>query len=287
MVKSLFLFVAVLFLSVAIRAQNFYLKPRVRYHIPVTRQEAPEFFNAAIVVATGSGYYYTDIITYNSKFSLAKGPDYGVTLGYRFNDHIGIETGLQYFEEKQELNSEDVFPHYPIGSTSWQFRSFNATPSLVISHTTGNFTLSANAGLLAGLTSLGRSVFFDNKRRTFKFNSSLSTGYTIGLELGLKISSAFALTAEAGIQNQFYKPRKALIQYDDFSYYELDELPVYLRKIIYVKDIDNETVYYDNQSDTYYTGLNRPLMRLRETLKLNSFYTGIALKYIFGAYEKN
>ncbi|HEX2394769.1 MAG TPA: hypothetical protein VHI78_05445 [Bacteroidales bacterium] len=258
-----------------------YLKPQVRYHLPLTYQEAPEFFNAAIVVATGNGYYYTYIITENEDFSLAKGPAYGGTIGFMLNDHIGIETGIHYFQQKKEIKSEDVFPHYPIGSTSWQFRTINATPSLVISHTTGKLTITAKTGFLGGLTSLGRSVFFEGKRKTYKFNKSLSTGYTFGMDFGIRITNAVSINAEAGIENLFYKPRKGLLQYDDFTYYKFDELPVYLKEIIYVKEIDNQNVYYDNESDTYFTDYNKPLMRLKETLKLNSFYTGIGIRFNF------
>jgi len=267
--------------------QYFYLKPQAKYHFPLTSQKAPEFFDAAIIVSTNTGNYYTYIITHNTDFSLARGLSYGGTAGYMFSEFFAIEAGLHYFQEKQELKSEDIPPHYPLGSTSWQFRTFNFTPSFVISRSAGKFTISAKAGLLAGLSSLGKSIFFDFKRKTYKFNRSFSTGYVIGMEFGFRLNKRISFTAEAGIENQFYRPRKALIRYDDFTYYNLDELPAFLKEIIYVRKIDNETVYYDSQSDTYFTDYYKPLMRLKETIKLNSFYTGIGVKYIFGGNEKN
>jgi hypothetical protein len=282
MPRLLFIWVAALWLSGALQGQNFYIKPQVRYHSPLTHQVSPEYFNAAIIVPTSTGNYYTYIITRNNKFSLARGLSYGVSAGYRISDKVSVESGFYYFQNKEKFASDDVYPHYPIGSTSWQFRSFNFTPSLVFAHTSGNFTLSAKAGFLAGLTSLGRSIFFDFKRKTFKFNTSFSTGYTFGIELGWHLANNFVVSAETGIENQFYTPRKARIQYDDFTYYRLDQLPVYLREIIYVREIDNETVIYDSQSDTYFTNQNKPLMRLKEPLKMNSFYTGIGIKFNFG-----
>jgi len=271
----------------SVPAQHFYFKPQLRYHVPLTSQEAPEFFDAAIVVPTGTGFYYTHIITQKKEFSLARGFSYGGIAGYMFNDKIGLELGLHYFQVKREFKSDDIVPHFPIGSTSWQFRTFNATPSLVLMHTAGILTFSAKAGVLVGLTSLGRSIFFEDKRKTYKFNNSFSAGYSFGMEIGIRINKSSSLFAEAGIENQFYKPRKALIQYDDFTFYKIEELPVYLKEIIYVKKIDHEQVYYDNEHDTYFTNYYKPLMRLKETLKLNSFYTGIGLKYNFGVHEKN
>jgi hypothetical protein len=78
-----------------------------------------------------------------------------------------------------------------------------------------------------------------------------------------------------------------LLKYDDFSYWEIDELPEYLKEIRYVREIDHARVYYDNETDTYFTDPNKPLLRLKESLKLNSFYTGIGVKYNLGRNEKN
>lgn len=260
---------------------QFYLKPGIRYHSPITRQEAPDYFNAAIVVVTGGGFYYTYIINENNEFTLAEGLSYGINTGYIVNEHIGIDAGFFYFANNKEFQSEDIWPHYPLGSTSWQFRTFNITPSLVLTHSNGRLTLRGKAGFLGGLSSLGKSIFFETKRKTFKFNPSLSAGYVLSLEAGFNLTESVTLAVEVGIENQFYKPRKAFLKYDDFTYSEFDELPVYLKEIYYVRKIDNETVYFDNQTDTYYTDYNKPLLRLKETLKLNSFYTGLGLKYYF------
>jgi hypothetical protein len=274
-------------ITVAVQSQEFYLKPQARYHVPLTYQEAPELYNAAIVVATSTGYYYTYIITQAKKFSLAKGLSYGGSLGYRFNNFIGAEISLHYFQIKEEFVSDDIPPHYPIGPTAWQYRTINASPSLVIIEQIGRVRIAARSGIIIGRSSLGKSIIFEDKRKTYKFNPGLAWGYTFGLEFSYSLTHNVGLSLEAGIDNVFYKPRKAILKQDDFSYWDLDELPQYLKEIYYVRKVDHERVYYDLLNDTYYTDSNKPLLRLRETLKVNSFYTGIGLCYRFGNHETN
>jgi hypothetical protein len=113
------------------------------------------------------------------------------------------------------------------------------------------------------------------------FNKSLDFGYTFGTEIEYSLLDHVSISLEAGVENIFYKPRKAILKEDNFSYWDLDELPAYLSRIVYKRKIDNEQVFYDNLNDTYYTNYYKPLMRLKETLKLNSFYGGINMKYSF------
>lgn len=269
-------------IAITANCQHFYLKPLVRYHLPFTHQKAPEYFDAAIVVETNRGFYYNYIITENNKFSLAKGPSYGLTAGYSFSNQAGIELGLNYFKNETSVQSEDIWPHFPLGSTSWQFRSFNASLLLVLTRSEGRMSFSGKAGVLSGLSSLGKSVFFERHRKTYKFNSSFSPGYVLAFEFGYSLTKMFSITAEAGIENQFCSPRKASLKYDDFSYTGLDDLPVYLKEITYVREVNNEKVFYDTQTNTYYTDYFKPLLRLKESLKLNSVFFGLGVKYNLG-----
>ncbi|HLO61278.1 MAG TPA: outer membrane beta-barrel protein [Bacteroidales bacterium] len=263
-------------------SQHFYLKPHLRYHTPLTYQKAPEFFTANMFILTGSDVYYTSVITENKKFSLAKGTSYGADIGFRINEHIAIELGFDYFRNNHQLKSDSVSPNYPLGSTAWQLRVLNAIPALVLSQPIGkNFAFSAKAGFVAGVTSLGKSIIFEEKRRTFMFNKSLDFGYTFGAEIEYRLLNHVGVSIEAGVENIFYKPRKAILKEDNFSYWDMDELPRYLKSIVYKRKIDNEQVYYDNMNDTYYTNYYKPLMRLKETLKLNSMYGGININYSF------
>ena len=268
-------------------AQDFYFKPHVRYHTPLTSQESPDYFDAAIMVAAQTGYYYTYIITSVEKFSLAEGLSYGGDLGYKISRNISAGIGLEYFEKKKEFKADDVAPHYPLGNISWQIRTWNAQPSILLTNEYGKITFNMRAGFVMGLTSLGKSIIFEEKRKTFKFNSSFSYGYTFGMEIGYSFSSKIGFNLEAGVQNLFYRPRKAILKQDNFSYWDLEELPPYLSKIIYVKEVKRQPVEYDGMHDIYYTDYYKPLRRLKETLKMNSFFTGIGIVYKFSLNEKD
>jgi hypothetical protein len=277
----------ILFTATALRSQEFYFRPHMRYHTPLTYQQAPEYFNAAMVVNTNTGMYYTYILTRQKKFSLAKGISYGGDVGFSINKNIALEFGFDYFQNKEKFASDSIYPYYPLGTTAWQYRSLNAMPGIAITHYAGKVGFTARAGFIIGLSSLGKSIIFEDKRKTFMFKNSLAFGYGLAMEINYPVYKNISISASAGFENVFYKPRKAILKQDDFSYWDLGELPPYLSKIKYVKKIDHEPVYYDHLNDTYYTNYYKPLMRLKESLKLNSFYAGVNLIYYLPVHEKN
>jgi len=270
--------ILLLICSISVYGNEIYFKPYLRYHLPLITQNAPIYFNINVPL------YPPDVRTYTypiENFSLAEGFKYGGTLGYTFDDVIGVELSSDYFFTDKSISNSVLYQNDII---NWKLNAWNIIPTFTFSRKYIKSSVTGKVGFIAGITGLEKSVKFDwtDSPTIYKFDRNISVGYTISFEYNYKLSDKLALAAECGIENTFYTPSKAELT----SYYNpnhpVDYYSTYIRTIKYVNNIIKQQDYrqYNNSSSTIYLpDQNIPQTRIKETLRMNSLFLGISLKY--------
>jgi hypothetical protein len=277
MKKSILLVMLVTCSFELLPAQDYYFKPNLKYHLSLSKEPAPDFFTTPMPI---SGLLLA-IPAYISEFSLANGFSFGGITGYKINDFLSLELGIDYFGNKESIVADKAFGLSLPVLTKWNLTTLNSIPTFVIGKNYGKSHFSAKAGLIIGLTSLKKTVTLDDHNTTFKMKASISKGYMFGFEYSTGFSRSLSLVAGCGVEELFYTPRRAVLIENEFSNRTIDETYVYLKEIKYVKKIDNRIGSYDRYTNTYFESVDKPSVRLSETLILNSMYIEIGLIYKF------
>lgn len=263
-------------LSITTYGIEIYFKPYVRYQIPFLTQDAPIYFNIPIY-SPGDLRLSNPISSEIENFSLAKGFKYGGTLGYAFNDVLGLELSGDYFTTNKTFVS---YNSYQNGIINWNLNTFNISPVFTFSKNYNKSIVIGKIGLIAGITNLDKSIRTDETTPlSYKFDKNIDLGYSISLEYNYKLSKKFAVVAECGMENTYFTPKKAELTKYFNTDLPLDFYSPYVKTILYKNDITNQ------QTSEYYGGTiilpdqNAPQIRIKETLMMNSIFFGISLKY--------
>ena len=191
-----------IFLSVHIFSQKFYIKPNVGYSI--------ETFKKGIITDSIFHMVYSDTIITSTKetlnnFSLIKGWNAGITLGYKFNSNIGIEMGISYYFGKPtsiEFSERYNFIDNPhnfvqiVGTNIYKSKVISLSPSILISKPFGDFIpyikiggclnyILLNENYSEKVTTTLPGYFpFSNITSELRYNRSLSIGLltSIGMD---------------------------------------------------------------------------------------------------------
>jgi hypothetical protein len=269
-----------LFLSsiTVLQAKELYFKPYVRYHLPLITQNAPIYFNRLYFPQDEMRSFTipSDI----AHFSLSQGFKYGATFGYTFNDVLGVELSGDYFSTNKTFSSSTSSMN---SSLDWKLNSWNIIPSFTFSKKYGKSSVIAKIGVVVGTTGLEKSVRTnETPLLSYRFDRNISLGYAISFEYNFMLSDKLALAAECGIENSSYTPTKAELT----DYYTkdlpLDVYPLSLRTIKYENTVRGQGMdFYNSYLPTIYSTdqQNEPQTRIKETLKMNSLYFGISIKY--------
>ena len=263
--------------------QSFYVKAGGAFHLPIITQESPALFS--FMVLPRGGYNSVEINQKNYEFSLAEGVGFNGAVGRSLNKNISIELGLSYFTNtKKEFEADQQNLYSANATTTWKFKNYALHPTIVIGQTMNRSTINANFNVGIGFSSLQANTSFDNLFREYSFSKSFSYGYGYGIEYLYQASSTIQWYIQAGVNNTYYSPTHAeLTSSSDL----LANLQVYQREIDYVKEIKNLQLPYSSSSSQIYTDINKPEVRPKETLKLNSVFLGIGIKFTLSKHEKD
>lgn len=269
--KKIIFLVTLLFIVKLLQAQELYLKPILRYNLSISTQAAPQYFTLPNL--------YLPISSSIKEFSLSSGFKYGGTLGYRFNESIGLELDLEYFNPDRTIEADKVRSAF-IGTTNWNFKSFNTIPSFIFSKNFNKSVLTGKIGVLIGVSRLVNSIYIENSieryNKTYLLSKELSLGYLLGLEYNYFVKPNFAFFFEFGEEHYSYSPSSA----------SLTENFVYKSKITN-NSISVEKIEYRDKIEGYIADPNKPEVRIKETINMNSIYFGIGFKLIMSKNEKN
>jgi hypothetical protein len=269
------------------KGQEFYVKINSRYHLPVTTQKAPEYFAPLLSVAGQSGYSSFKVYTEINNFSLASGFSYGSTFGYKLNECLRVEIAFDYFRNNKTVGIANYSLPVPNLSTDWKFRTLNSVPTFVFGKSFAKSAFSAKLGAIIGLSSLEKTTLCSVFKESYKLKREISIGYMFGFEYNYTLNSRWLLSAEAGVENYFYTPRKASLIEDTFDTFYNNTPTKNIAEIEYSKEIINQYGVKDYSSGEPSSRWNESTKRLTETLKMNSAFIGIGFIYTMQFHEKN
>lgn len=176
-------------------------------------------FDAGYGTPVGSQKQILEHVTYtengfnkeNIDFSLGQGVQFGSSLGYMFNEKIGIEAGVSY------LLSQTVTARWTHedwnSTTSLSARMLNFSPNIIVS--TGadeDISLYAKFGAVIGhgkLTSEENEVYRgDSVYLRKELSGGLALGMNAGLGVNINLSDQVSLFGEIYSRNMSYSPKR-------------------------------------------------------------------------------
>jgi hypothetical protein len=264
------------------RAQQFYVKPYVRYHQSVATQNAPQYFTLTLLTPYGSNSSVDiDVWTQINKFSLAGGMKYGGCFGYQFDNIIGVEAGIDYFKTNKKIMA-DPAGYAPTGMTQWKYQAVQASPVFTFRKSNKKSSLVGKAGMIIGIAWLQNTVTASSSHETYQLNKNLSLGYTLGIEYDLKMSPQSSFVIEGGLEHSSYTPKKAkLTAIGGVNQYSLQDQKKGVKEINYVNQIKNIPVFFNPYGNSYTYDQDKPEVRIKQAIKLSSAYLGVGIKYNF------
>lgn len=257
-------------LAPTIFCQGIYFKASSNYYFPITKQQMPEYFYYPIQISSlGINSY----INFNvNKFSVASGLNFQGAAGYSFNDFLSFELKFSTFSNsKKEFEASPELQFAPNGKTEWDLHYYSLLPTFLFGQSFNKSSVNIFVYSGIGLSKLNiKASLYENFREyEFKKINNFSWGY--GLEYSYSISKNFSMFTNIGINNANFKPEKAQVI---SSFFPMEYMSTTEKEIQYVNEITNLEVGFNGQPDP-----NSPEKRLKETLKLNSIYCGVGIKY--------
>jgi len=267
MKRTCYLLILILIKFTHLFSQGVYFKASSNYNISISKQQMPEYFTFQIYVPYGASIS-GDVNLSVEEFSIASGLNLQGAAGYSFKDFISFELKFSTFsnsEKKFKASKEHVFAFS--GETEWNLCGYSLLPTVLFGQTFNKSTVNIFVYSGFGLSKLNIKALLNEDFREYKFDRSYTFSWGYGLEYSYSISKNFSLFTNIGINNTSYTPRKAKLT---SSSYSMEYLTTSQKEIEYLDEINNLELGYNS---------NSPEIRLRETLKLNSFYWGIGIKY--------
>lgn len=267
-----------------------YVKAYARYHQSISSQRAPQYFYPGYLA---NGYGIGQNVSSDIKtFSLASGFKYGGGIGYQFNNVLGIETGIDYFSTKSNFKADANF-FVIAATTKWAYQSIEASPSLTAKKIMNKSSLIIKAGPVIGVAWLLNTVKAGSYlSRTYQLEKHITLGYTMGMEYDRKINDAFSFVIECGLEHSSYTPSKANLKAIKYpGSMSVQDQNEYRKKIVYAKEVRNLDVTYNYNNNNIFQGSfvsdeNKPETRIKQSIKFNTAFFGIGVKYNFGRNEK-
>jgi Outer membrane protein beta-barrel domain len=213
----------------------------------------------------------------NIKFSFGKGINAGVNVGYMFNEHIGLDLGIQYLVgSKTKATSKDFGGD--INTRTISAKMLQVKPSLVLATTMKNITPYAKLGLVLGsgkVTGVVEDISGSYVvQETSELKKGLAIGFNAALGINFPMSKNLTFSAEINTVNMQYSPKKGSItKYTENGVDELPSLSVNDREIEFVK---KAVFNYTSPASP-----NAPRQQAAVALPFGSIGVNVGVKYSF------
>lgn len=188
--------------------------------------------NGTTGILYNTSSYETDINysekTENVKLSLGKGLNFGANFGYMFNEHVGIDLGVNYHLGSKTTGTsiEDIsyydgwsgtyFEGYSKTEESYSSNMIQVIPSLVLAQKFETITLYSKFGVVMGMGSVTQEYLqkghYDQIEESFKVINKQSGGFTAGFSASLgtefHLNEKLSLIGEINYAGLNYSPTK-------------------------------------------------------------------------------
>ena len=229
--KFTIVIISILLISANLQAQKFYITAGGGYAFNMNAQKG-WFANSKRERTrnTVTGNTSSTNTQEGVNFGLGKGVSFGGSVGYMFNDYLGLDLGFNYLygaetNSEQSFHRKDIYSsgtedYYDVSKNKLYARMFNVTPSILITPNFEKFNPYLKLGVVLGFGSLywesnSESSSTGQVTPTYSTNSSILE-YNGGLALGVNASvgAEYNLTENLGIFGELqligmnYSPKK-------------------------------------------------------------------------------
>lgn len=258
----LFLFLTSIFQTTY--CQGVYFKTSANYNISTINRPMPEYFSYQVSSPYGFSFNVLNI----NEFSIASGLNLQGTVGYSLNDFLSFELRISTFRNSKKIFENPPESQFTNGKAECDYGSLSLLPTVLFGQTFNKSTISIFAYSGLGYSNLNiKASLNEDYFNEYEFAKSKTFSWGYGLEYAFAVSKKFSVFTNIGVNNSIYKPKKAELISSSSS---LEYLTTSQKEIKYVDEITNLQLEYN---------ANSPEVRLNQTLKLNSIYFGLGIKY--------
>jgi len=227
--KLTILFVALL--SSGLFAQGFYISANTGYAFNMNPQQG--WFSDSHR-ETIHNYFtgdYSSTTTYKEiKFGLGKGLNFGGSVGYMFNDYLGLDLGFSYLlgaetKVKDSYHSQDIYQdhtedYYSVSNNKLYSRMFTITPSILITPNFQKINPYLKMGVVLGVGSIYWEAVSERSSTgqvtptsstseyASKFNGGVAIGVNASVGVEYNISDKLSIFGELNLTGMTYNPKK-------------------------------------------------------------------------------
>ncbi|NJN28637.1 MAG: porin family protein [Cyclobacteriaceae bacterium] len=270
MKRRIFLLIGLIINSTLLFSQGIYFKAASNYNFSISTQQMPEYFSYLILVPGTDGLRELKINLIDDEFSIASGLNFQGSVGYSLNDYISVELRFSTFgNAKKVFEASPALEYTNNGTTEWNYKNYSLLPTILFGQAFNKSAVNifVNSGI--GISTLNIKASSEISFREYEFERCYTFFWGYGLEYDYFLSENFMLFTNIGITNTNYKAEKAKLKYSSSEF-----IPNRQDEIRYVDEITNLKLNHHNATDP-----DQPELRLKETLKLNSAFLGIGIKY--------
>ncbi len=219
----------------------------------------------------------TSFTVENFKFSLGKGVNAGINLGYMFNENIGFELGAQYLiGGKTTASEKQLNGNYQ--TTAFSSKMIQLKPTIVLATSMKNITPYAKFGMVIGsgkvLINREEKSGSDLDVENFEFSKGMSIGFNAAIGVSFPINNNLSFSADINTINMQYSPKKGtMIKYTENGIDKLASRSVRDKEIEFVK-----TKTYNSLTPSSST---LPTQTESVSLPFGSIGINIGVKYSF------
>jgi len=250
-------FIGVLFFSTTLFSQGFYLTTSGGYAFTMNGQNglASNRSEESVYDSSG-GQSMRSSTTESVSLSYGKGVDFGGSVGYMFNDYLGIDLGFNYLVGGvTKTNNNSIYTEIgPIITnvvkrseiTKNYSRMFRVIPSIVLTPNFEKINPYIKIGAVLGFGSFyaeSESESFKNGSKesaysfAYKSNGGLALGFNAGLGASYTISNKLSLFGEVSYIGMSYAPQKSVVtKWENHGTDLLPNLSTNQKEIAYVDE---------------------------------------------------
>jgi hypothetical protein len=286
MKKTIILLSLAILLSAGLQAQSLYIRAGAGYGLPIGTSSIGEKYKYDQISITTTT---STASVKNVKASYGAGVNFNFAVGYKFNENVIFDLGIQYLmSNKFQTSSVRNYTYSTYSSvsrdvTSTSARAFLFDPSVIFTAGFGKGAPYAKFGLVIGTPTLTKSEsYFDNTDGTgaweqrWKYNKGIGVGYQGAVGYTWKLSEKFELFSEIDfVSMTYYAGARTLTKYqrsnDGITY--TDYLPN-------VSVSQKQTIYKNSFDPGIYNDGTKPNVALKEGTPFSSISLQVGIRFL-------
>lgn len=211
-------------------------------------------------------------------FSLGKGVNTGLNIGYMVNEHIGFELGVNYLIGAKTKSTEK-YTNGDYSNNDVSSKMIQIKPTIILATSMKKFTPYAKFGITIGSGKITANNDTKNGSTTFSrtllLNKGIGIGFNGAVGILFPINKNLSFSTELATTNMQYSPKKGLITKSSVNGVDnLAGFSVYNKETDYVKKIT-----YNSGGSFPNSGV--PRQELAIAMPFSSIGINIGLKYSF------